>query len=545
MKPTPISGVASDAAPLARYVFHPWAFVVVAAFYACAIVVLGLSLRRHFGFPLDDSWIHQTIGRNFSQYGSLGYLPHQRSSGSTSLLWTLILSFNYSFLPKLSPVLYCLAFNSICLIGIGLMLLRIALRDGMSPGLAIMWASAAAADGNFVWLTFTGMEHLLFIALSIASILLWRQAGQDDVRGSYGNASLAGLCMGLLCVTRPEGIILPLLLLVFFRWMHRTAREAAVAGSITLVLAAFPFTVNLITSGALLPVTFKGRQWLYFAGHAPGLVYREQLFEQWITRPVKALFVFDGSSSGVGVRLLILGSIACIVILCVFGLYWLFSQRYATTFLVCVWAAIHSLLYLVILPVSGHGGRYQPFLMLLLAPLAILGLYRCICSVTAAPIALSAAVLVVAAFGVRSLSLWHTVLADGVDHIGLSHGAMAAYLNRAHITQPVAVFDIGRIGYDRGGNLVDLGGLTDAAYVSYLYNNQVPEYLKEHSISLVILPDAPGQAVIGEELGLVGNPEVILRSLHRDCTPVSTWIVGWVETRNAAQCQELFEISFR
>jgi hypothetical protein len=44
------------------------------------------GLVGHFGFPVDDSWIHQSVARNFCSFGSLGYLTHERSSGSTSLL---------------------------------------------------------------------------------------------------------------------------------------------------------------------------------------------------------------------------------------------------------------------------------------------------------------------------------------------------------------------------------------------------------------------------------------------------------------------------
>jgi uncharacterized membrane protein len=46
--------------------------------YVVAHSILGSALAHHFGFPLDDSWIHQSVARNLAQSGSLGYLPNQR-----------------------------------------------------------------------------------------------------------------------------------------------------------------------------------------------------------------------------------------------------------------------------------------------------------------------------------------------------------------------------------------------------------------------------------------------------------------------------------
>jgi hypothetical protein len=410
-----------------------WCYALVVAVYVVALLSVGTSLRHHFGFPLDDSWIHQTVGRNFASYHSLGYLPHERSSGSTSLLWTLILSCNYSLLPGLSPVVYCLIVNIVCLLATSVMLLRLALRDGMNHATAILWAAAPAVNGNYLWLTFTGMEHMLFIALSASSILLWLQTGR---RRSL-TALCASLSMGLLCMTRPEGIVLALILLSLYRVCGRNLREASIGALIAAVLAAIPFSINLTTSGALIPVTLKGRQWMYFSGKGPNLTYRMQLFEQWLTRPFKAVIALDGSSISRAQRLPVYGILLVILILSAIALYTLFSQRRWATLLLCAWGAIHSLLYIVILPISGHGGRYQPYLLLLSTPLLALGIdtaLRRVAHLSSAPAAVVAAIGLVI-FGAFSLPLWRSVLAADVDHIQDSHGAMAAFLKGFYLSR--------------------------------------------------------------------------------------------------------------
>src|ERR1700734_377785 len=68
--------------------------------YLGAFLLLASVLRGHFGFPLDDSWIHQVVARNLAEFHVLGFNPGKLSSGSTSPLWTLILTLGWVVLPK-------------------------------------------------------------------------------------------------------------------------------------------------------------------------------------------------------------------------------------------------------------------------------------------------------------------------------------------------------------------------------------------------------------------------------------------------------------
>jgi hypothetical protein len=62
---------------------------------------LIISARQYkIGFPLDDAWIHQTYARNIAS-GEWAFIPGEVSGGSTSPLWSLILSIAY--LLKIPP----------------------------------------------------------------------------------------------------------------------------------------------------------------------------------------------------------------------------------------------------------------------------------------------------------------------------------------------------------------------------------------------------------------------------------------------------------
>jgi len=502
--------------------------------YAVALAILGSVFLHRFGFPLDDSWIHQSVARNLAQSGTLGYLPNQRSSGSTSLLWTLLLSQNYEWLPHVSPVLFTVAFNSLCVIATGLILLLMGLRDGLDPKLALLVAVAPAVDGNYLWLAFIGMEHLLFITLSVASIWLWLS------RASPRATVAAGICMGLLCMTRPEGVMLPLLLLTASllkaQGRRRPVAQIVLAGAICLVLACIPLAVNLYTSQSLLPVTFKGRRWLLSADLPNWFAVYQRLFEQWISRPFKVVSWFDGVQMTGLQRIGMAAVLATVLIFVALGIGSLIRERRWLLLSVCTWGVVHALLYVVILPTAGHGGRYQPFLLLLVLPLFALGLAR-LWSFAVPTTAL-------VAIGAASLSVWNSALASGIDHINNTHGVVSAWLDKNLPGETIAVFDIGRIGYDRGGHgdphIVDLGGLTDPSYTQYLYTRQVPRYLALHHIHYLVLPSNPeGASSIAASLGLANNPAVVTHELQRVCSAAGDWQVGYSLTRNAFQCQEV------
>jgi hypothetical protein len=525
-------------------------YALVTLIYAIGFAIVGSALAQHFGFPLDDSWIHQSVGRNFAQFGSLGYLPNQRSSGSTSLLWTAVLALKYQLMPGLSPVLFTLALNITCVIATGALLLHMALRDGLTRPLAVLIAAAPAFDGNYLWLAFTGMEHVLFVTLSIALIWLWMTPVAPG-RAGWVNTIAAGVCMGLLSMTRPEGVVLPIALLaasiLFARVRTRSTAQIATAVSIFVVLTCLPIVVSLYGSHSLLPVTLKGRQWMLVSDAGNRLEAMLRLPEQWSTRIFKAVIPFAGGELDRWGRIALLSAVLPVILLVGIGLRSLVVGRAWRLVAVGAWGVLHALLYLFILPSIGHGGRYQPFLLLLLLPLLCAGAAHLLRRHVGAATAVPAVGLL--AFGAVSLFLWRAVLAGGIDHIAHTHGVVSAWLEKNIPTQKVAAFDIGRIGYDRGTSgdprLIDLGGLTDPAYLAYLYGGRVPLYLASHDIHYVVLPVDPlGRSAIGRRLRLTDNLEVERIRLFQACSPPADWRLAWIETGNAIQCQEVDSVRF-
>ena len=56
-----------------------------------ALYVAASSIIHEVGFPLDDSWIHQTYARNLAERGEWAFVPGEPSVASTSPLYTCLL----------------------------------------------------------------------------------------------------------------------------------------------------------------------------------------------------------------------------------------------------------------------------------------------------------------------------------------------------------------------------------------------------------------------------------------------------------------------
>jgi hypothetical protein len=86
--------------------------------FILGIAAIGWPVSTNGGFPLDDSWIHQVVGRNVARFGIPGFNPGTASSGSSSTIWPWIIALNYGLFPSVSPVGFLFALNAIFLFAV-------------------------------------------------------------------------------------------------------------------------------------------------------------------------------------------------------------------------------------------------------------------------------------------------------------------------------------------------------------------------------------------------------------------------------------------
>lgn len=267
-----------------RHMLIPAAALVVVALY------LGMSAATGtLGFPLDDAWIHQTYARNLVRSGHWEFIPGIISSGSTAPLWTLLLAVGY--LVRIPYLIWAnlLGVISLVLLAQGGMRLWGQLWPEQCH-LAWLAGLAMTVTWPLAWAALSGMETLLFPALGIWILVFFTEYTSDPYAGSPKPAATVtplthrwplatlGILMGLLILTRPDGVVLLLLIAVGLSFVYKSMPQRALSIlkllAVTLLLLTPYLLFNLKSSGHIWPNTFYAKQTEYAASLQPPLLSR-------------------------------------------------------------------------------------------------------------------------------------------------------------------------------------------------------------------------------------------------------------------------------
>lgn len=424
-------------------------------------------------------------------------------------------------------MLYCGALNLLLLVFIGAGLLAIAREDGLPAYLCWLCALGPASDGNFIWLGLSGMEHVLFVALSIAAIFFWFHRG-------LRSAIFAAMCLGALSLVRPEGFLLAVGLAVFFR-ARRTPKEiafitAAVGGCVLLFLC-----VNLKTSHSWLPMTYAGRKWLYFGGTGLniGRTVRYPLavfmcgFQAW-RRQTHLWNIIAVQFAALGV-----------LTLC--------RRQTPRSMALCMWVLAVICAYAVMLPALSQGLRYQSVFLCLIIPLMFVGTDALLSSIqivhgriTQGSTKIVVLSLICLGSALVSLPLWRGISRAEVNVVRETHVKASTFIGQnIPPNAKIAAFDIGVLGYiDGGGRIYDLGGLTDSAYLPYLHENRILDYLDDRHVTYLMWVTTPnGSSAEPSMLQITPEFRARFEKLTTFCIDTSDWDLSGPYQ---AQCQTIF-----
>ena len=455
---------------------------------------VGFARASNAGaFPLDDAWIHQTYARNLAETGQLAFRAGQPSAGSTSPAWSFLLSVGY--LLGLDYRLWTYLLGGLSLAATAWLARRLLRR--LAPELpgAALWAGLfCAVEWHLVWAAASGMETMLFVALSLALLdAFYAQVGHGDAGqdAGQGPASLQtearfvravglGLLGGFLILTRPEGLGLAGLVLIGLLLFPRPAgwpearMRLMLAGTalvvLSLVLVPYLF-FNLQTSGSPWPNTFYAKQVEYRSGLGP-------LARLWNVL----------SPTLVGAQVLLLPGFF-------FVAYRLVQRRRWSALLPLAWWAGFLLVYALRLPVTYQHGRYtMPTIPLLL----IYGVWGTAALLRPRSPHLPIRVLSRAlppAVALLALLFWaRGALAyrDDVAFIENEMVATARWLEQH--TEPgdlLAVHDIGAVGYLLDRPLLDLAGLITPEVIPFMTDAErlLAWMLEEGADYAVFFPD--------------------------------------------------------
>jgi len=494
--------------------------VLISAYYNFPYLFLG----RKAGLPLDDAWIHMTYAKNIYLYGRFSFDGLTLSTGATSFLWPELISFVSSFTPG-ATIAFIHMFNAAIFFLLICFWYQIASYMFLDETLAFLTAFLLPFCGNLLWITFSGMESILFLFFGIATIFFFGKR-------HYITAGILSAC---IVITRPEGIALTIAfatieLYRFFRKSEMNYRDSLLLfiPPIISFLVYFAFNIYINGHGEILGTSFMGRRWLYgFPEHVPllsGSYYgAKNLFYMWFDQIID----YSTGWGWIGSTPLFRGSISlplkvtgifflvCGIVFYIISFFRGIRPKYSFYTKECVadpfgflkknngwkrmelplilWTLYHNISYSFFLPHIGHAGRYQPINLIWMVVFLVLGVRGCgeILSVmfkkhqTVIKYSLS-----LMFFGLISMQLWYWgfVYQGCVNHINKVHIKAAEWVEKnIPANEKIAAFDIGTMGFFSERDVLDMGGLIGHECISYLYKGSVVPYLRGENIKYIAM----------------------------------------------------------
>lgn len=441
---------------------------VLAGLAFLTILAVGVYLwssSRVFGigYPLDDSWIHQTYARNLGLRGEWAFVPGQPSAGSTSPLWSVLLSIGY--LLRIPHFVWTFFLGGLSLFGLALAgeaFLRTAFLRTALPARAAVFPWAALfliGEWHLDWAAVSGMETLLFAGL-VLLVFVWLT--RVDGRAWFGVGLLIGLCTWV----RPDGITLlgPAGFCLLLRWpLGGAARDAWLKGRLReaawlgggVLCFVIPYVVfNILVQGSLLPNTFFAKQAEYAELQQISLLLR-LLDELKLPLIGSGAFLLPGF----------------------FAFAWLgWRERRWVALAAVLWFVGYGLLYAIRLPVTYQYGRYFMPAMPVFFVAGLAGTKYLLAGLRSNRVG-----WLLARVGMLSgMAVWIAFFVIGAGRyaqdVAIIETEMVSAAKWVQInTEPdaiVAAHDIGALGYFSERRLLDLAGLVSPEVIPFIRDEE-------------------------------------------------------------------------
>ncbi|MDO8755001.1 MAG: hypothetical protein Q7J80_13975 [Anaerolineales bacterium] len=307
--------------------------MALAVLLIAAVYLLASRFTYAIGFPLDDSWIHQTYARSLALNGEWAFRPGLPSAGSTAPLWSAVLAIG--FLLNLSPYLWTFFLGLLTLFALAVLCEWGVRKIVNSYQPRFPWVGIFIAfEWHLVWAGMSGMETLLH-GLIVTTVLVLLMTNSPRYL-------TLGLLTGLSVWVRPDGLTLmgPALMTICFIEQGTRSRLIAMMryffgfGSLFGLYLLF----NLAIGGTPMPNTFYAKQAEYAAWQMLPISDRlGQMFLQLLVGP--SLVLIPGVIGWLvkSIRGRMWGSLAALI-----------------------WCAGYLWLYVSRLPVYQHGRYLMP-----------------------------------------------------------------------------------------------------------------------------------------------------------------------------------------
>ncbi len=429
-----------------------------------------LLISRNYyqiGFPLDNSWIHQTYARNLVEFGGWYFVSGIPSAGSTSPLWTVLLTPGFIFKENFFYY-WTFALSGIVFISSAVIFQKL-FEEITKDTSNIPWAGFLFLfEWHLVWSVNSGMETILFIffILIIFYYLITRKMEYLWV---------CWLLLGLVIFIRPDGITLigPYLMLNFIYLIRKEifAIKNVIFGLVVIISFVFLYALfNFQLAGEILPNTFFAKQAEY------QVLYSKPLFSR-----IYEMFLVSLTGAGI----LLLPGFLYYLFVSIIKKNWEILTAY-------FWFFGYLLVYAVRLPVTYQHGRYVIPTIPIFLLLSVVGTYLLIRG------ALKKRKLLLFGYKIAIIVvlfifflLGGRAFAEDVAIIQTEMVDTAIWINeKLPVTSVIAAHDIGALGFYADRQIVDLAGLISPEVIPFIRDEeQLSNYMDLNGVNyLVVFP---------------------------------------------------------
>lgn len=448
-----------------------YGLVLCASVLAVGIYLTQSIVNYGAGYPLDDAWIHLTYARNLVMYGQWMFLPGKVSGGSTSPLWTLLLT--PAFLFHITPVLWTSLLGILGLSALAILGERV-FREQHQKIHPTWILILVVFEWHFVWAALSGMETLLqTVGNLLVIVLLYITAKNESQAKTWGGL---GLTIGVMVCIRPDSItwLGPAAVIAgyqTYRRKHIVSRQLlALVGGFLLPFGTY-LLFNRQVAGSIWPNTMYAKQAEY-AAHLQ-IPFLQRYFQE-LALPF------------IGVAILMLPGLGYLAVDTV-------RKRDIPTLVIFLWWLGMAFIYALRLPVTYQHGRYMIPGMIVPLLFGFSGTLKAFQNLNLSlnwrqRLRFAGQVLFV------GLQTAFYVMGAGAyrDDVGIIQTEMVktAQWVADNIPQDkkLAVHDIGAMGFYGQHTFIDLAGLINPEVIPFIRNEQkLAQYLDDEEVDFVVV----------------------------------------------------------
>ncbi len=449
---------------------------------ACAVYISAKTNDGRLIYPLDDTYIHMAIAKNFAEYGVWGITRYAFSSSTTSPLYTGILAAVYMLLGHhdIIPLSLNLLFGTVLII----YLYRL-FRQEASPPAALALLLVVSFVTSLPALTLLGMEHLLHLLLTLNFIYLSATSLATRTTLPRQNRALI-LLASLVPLARYEGCFAVAIVsgFLFLQKRYRFAVRLTAAGALPLLLYGFVCHMH-----NWLPIPNS----VLLKGNIPDISSLQSILKDASGRPaIRALF-----NNPTVLLVFVLTLTAC----------FRFARVSSHNETAPVWwkGVIFVSILLVHLQIADTGWlfRYEAYLvgtgLALTLPPVLTMLLPFLCNLNPLRlcrlpllIPLIGLLVLVVPFAERGCNAWTKTITAMHDRY-LEHIQPTRFLNEYYPRSTVVVNDIGAVAYLTECPLLDMYGLGNMEPVRFRFSKtdytkrQVEEWATSKNADIAVL----------------------------------------------------------